>query len=100
MEDSQKQISRIQLFLDVVVIVVSYLLAWWIQFELVVDENIGRLPFEVYAAVLLFLIPGLLFLYYAFNLYTSRRIEGRRLEIGNIIKANTIMILVALACFS
>ena len=26
MEDSQKQISRIQLFLDVVVIVVSYLL--------------------------------------------------------------------------
>ena len=99
MEDSQKQISRIQLFLDVVVIVVSYLLAWWIQFELVVDENIGRLPFEVYAAVLLFLIPGLLFLYYAFNLYTSRRIEGRRLEIGNIIKANTIMILVALAVF-
>ena len=99
MEDSQKQISRIQLFLDVVVIVVSYLLAWWIQFELVVDENIGRLPFEVYAAVLLFLIPGLLFLYYAFNLYTSRRVEGRRLEIGNIIKANTIMILVALAVF-
>lgn len=44
MEDSQKQISRIQLFLDVVVIVVSYLLAWWIQFELVVDENIGMLP--------------------------------------------------------
>ena len=99
MEDSQKQISRIQLFLDVVVIVVSYLLAWWIQFELVVDENIGRLPFEVYAAVLLFLIPGLLFLYYAFNLYTSKRVEGRRLEIGNIIKANTIMILVALAVF-
>ena len=99
MEDSQKQISRIQLFLDVIVIVVSYLLACWIQFELVVDENIGRLPFEVYAAVLLFLIPGLLFLYYAFNLYTSRRVEGRRLEIGNIIKANTIMILVALAVF-
>ena len=36
------------------------------------------------------LVPFFLLLYYAFNLYTSKRIQGRRLEGGNILKANLI----------
>lgn len=43
--------------------------------------------------ILVFIVPGMLLLYYAFNLYTPKRVQGRRLEVGNIIKANTIALL-------
>ena len=39
------------------------------------------------------MIPVYLFLYFAFNLYTSKRVQGRRLELSNIVKANTIGLL-------
>ncbi|MDO5424435.1 MAG: undecaprenyl-phosphate glucose phosphotransferase [Eubacteriales bacterium] len=98
MEDNnQKLINRIQLLLDILVIAGSYLLAWLIQFELIRDETTGKLPFSVYMTALVCFIPGTLFLYYAFNLYTSKRVQGRRLEISNIIKANTIVVLVFLS---
>lgn len=97
MEESQKAINRIQLVLDALVITGSYLLAWLIKFEFIVDDTTGKLPIGTYLSVLLVLIPGLLFMYYAFNLYTSRRVQGRRLEIGNILKANIIGMLAFLA---
>lgn len=97
MEDSQKTINHIQLGLDALVILGSYLLAWLIKFEFIVDETTGKLPLSTYMSALLLLIPGLLFLYYAFNLYTSKRVEGRRLEMGNVLKANTIALLAFLA---
>ncbi|HIS31577.1 MAG TPA: undecaprenyl-phosphate glucose phosphotransferase [Candidatus Limivivens intestinipullorum] len=97
MDDNQKLINRVQLVLDVCVITLSYFLAWLIQFELIVDETTGKLPFSTYMSALIFLIPGILLLYYAFNLYTSKRIQGRRLELGNIIKANGIAVLVFFA---
>jgi len=41
-------------------------------------------------SALLFIVPGYLILNYAFNMYTPKRMQGRRLELSNIIKANTI----------
>ena len=38
-------------------------------------------------------------LYYAFNLYTPKRVQGRRLELSNIIMANTVGILIVFAGF-
>ena len=81
--------------IDGLVIAFSYLLAWFIQFQFLVPHEAGRLSFEKYLVVLGIYLPGLLLLYYAFNLYTPKRVQGRRLEIGNIIKANS----VALAMF-
>jgi hypothetical protein len=40
-----------------------------------------------------------LLLYYAFNLYTPKRVQGRRLELSNIIMANTVGILIVFAGF-
>ncbi|MBP8774990.1 MAG: undecaprenyl-phosphate glucose phosphotransferase, partial [Roseburia sp.] len=37
--------------------------------------------------------------YYAFNLYTPKRVQGRRLELSNIIMANTVGILIVFAGF-
>ena len=93
-KDNQQFLNRMHVFIDAAVIAVSYLLAWLIQFGLFVDDEIGVLPFQTYMFALVFLIPGLLILYYAFNLYTPKRVQGRRLEAGNIVKANVVALLV------
>lgn len=76
--------------MDGIVIIVSYLLAWYIMVRSVDTPEVGVLPPEVYMGVLLVIVPFLLLLYYACNLYTPKRVQGRRLEGSNILKANTI----------
>ena len=39
---------------------------------------------------LIFIVPGYLILYYVFQLYTPKRVQGRRLEAWHVIQANTI----------
>ena len=43
--------------------------------------------------LLIFIIPGYLLLYQAFSLYTPLRMQGRRLVLSNVIKANTLGLL-------
>ena len=78
-------------------IALSYLFACFLQLGFFIQKDIGRLTTEEYLLPLFFVVPGLLLLYYAFNLYTSKRIQGRRLEIGNIVKANSLMLLIFLS---
>lgn len=94
-KDNQSLFNRMHVVIDGLVTAFSYLLAWFIQFHFFVSDNAGKLSFEQYVSVLGIYLPGLLLLYYAFNLYTPKRVQGRRLEISNIIKANSI----ALAMF-
>ena len=75
--------------LDAFVIVIAYFLAWMIKF-LFLDGSVGALPFRTYAAAILPIVPVYLLLYYLFSLYTPKRMQGRRLEMWNIIKANTV----------
>jgi len=88
--DNQKYFNRLQVVLDGLVIVVSYLIAWYIMVRSVDTPDVGVLPPEFYMMVLLIVVPFLLLLYYACNLYTPKRVQGRRLEGGNILKANLI----------
>ena len=48
---------------------------------------------------LLLIVPLYLLLYYAFNLYTPKRVQGRRLEFSNIVISNTVGLLILLAGF-
>lgn len=90
-KENQKHFNRLQVVIDAFVIALSYFLAWVIKFYVpFLNDNVGRLPFRVYMSALLFIVPGYLILNYAFNMYTPRRMQGRRLELSNIIKANTI----------
>ena len=75
--------------LDAFVIIIAYFIAWIIKF-LFLDESIGALPFRVYAAAILPIVPAYLLLYYLFSLYTPKRLQVRRLEMWNIVKANTV----------
>ena len=86
-----------QVLIDGAVIVISYVLSWYLYIEKPQDippVERGVLPPQTYMMALLFIVPCYLILYYACNLYTSKRLVGRRLEIANIIKANTIGMLI------
>ena len=93
-KDNQKHFNMLHVLLDAVVICLSYVLAWWIQFNIIVQDDRGVLPVQVYMSALIFIVPGFLFLYYAFNLYTPKRVQGRRLEMSNIFLANVMGLLV------
>lgn len=49
--------------------------------------------FEEYMFALIFIIPGYLLLYQAFTLYEPLHMQGRRLVLANIIKANVLGLL-------
>lgn len=88
-KDNQKLLNKIHLLLDAVVIVVAYVLAWIVKFEFGRVSG-GVLPREDYFAALLLLIPGYLFLYSAFQLYTPKRTTRTKVEIYTVFKANTV----------
>ncbi len=83
--------------IDAAVICLSYVLAYIFKFVILLDPP--GLSFSQYCVALLFIVPLFLILYLAFNLYTSKRVQGRRLEGGNIIKANALGILIIMAAF-
>lgn len=89
-KDNQKYFNRLQVVLDGFVIIISYLIAWYLMMVNIEGDHIGVLPAEIYIMALVILVPFFLLLYYACNLYTPKRIQGRRLEGGNILKANVI----------
>ena len=68
--------------IDAVVLALSYVLSWYCYVRLGVMNNHperGILPPATYMMALLYIVPGYLLLYYAFNLYASKRFQGRRL---------------------
>ena len=97
-KENQKHFNRLHVVLDAFVIVVSYFIAWVIKF-LFMDQDVGALPFRIYAAAILPIVLVYLLLYYIFSLYTPKRVQGRRLEMWNIVKANTVGIALILGAF-
>ena len=93
-KDNQKHFNRLHVVIDALVIALSYIIAWFIQIHILVKDSAGTLPVQTYMFALVFLVPGFLLLYYAFNLYTPKRVQGRRLEAANIFSANMIGLLV------
>lgn len=96
-KDNQKYFNRLQVVLDACVIIISYLIGWYVMMCSVDERQVGILPPQIYIMALVFLVPFFLLLYYAFNLYTPKRVQGRRLEGSSIIKANVIGGLVFMA---
>ena len=99
-KDNQQHFNRLQVVMDAVVVIVSYSFAWWLKFSSgFVDKEIGVLSFEFYMRALILIVPLYILLYYAFNLYTPKRVQGRRLEFSNIVLSNTVGLLILMAGF-
>ena len=90
-KDNQRLFNRVHVLLDAIVIALSYNVAYFIKFlSPWEDTSVLHLPYYMYMEALPFLIAGYLFLYYEFNLYNSKRASGRAREFYNIVKANTV----------
>lgn len=90
-KDNQKFLNRLHVAVDALVIMFSYVASWHIRFKSGIFElDPWFLSLQEYMKVLVFIVPGYLILYYAFQLYTPKRVQGRRLEAWHVMQANTI----------
>lgn len=91
-EENQKFYNRFLAFIDAVIICVSYWLAWYFRYRstLLFSSSFEAVPQRVYMRALYFVVPSMIVIYSACNLYTSNRVKGRRLEIASIMQANMI----------
>ena len=63
-KENQKLLNRLQVVLDGIVIIVSYVLAWFIRFKSgLFEQDPWALPLDVYMRLLLLIVPGYLILY-------------------------------------
>ena len=95
-KDNQRHFNRLHVFIDAILVAASYLLAWVIRFPLLQGEP--GLAFVYYCWMLVPLVPYTLFVYFAFNLYTPKRVKGRRLEASNVVQANLVVIVTIIVC--
>ena len=94
-KDNQKYFNRLHVIIDAIIIIISYIAGWWLKFKSgIFEEVIWAYTFGEYMRPLIIMVPGFLILYSAFNLYTPKRMQGRRLEIWNLFKANTLGMLI------
>ena len=94
-KNNQKLLNTFHVALDALAIIFSYVAAWHIRFRSGIFEVAPwYLSLQEYMRVLIFLVPEYLLLYYIFQLYTPKRVQGRRLEAWRIIQANVIGIMV------
>ena len=71
MKKAQEQLKNLFIIIDLIVIIGSYLLAWYLIIYSRDDVSIGVLPQEVYFRALIFIAPIYLILYAIFGLYSS-----------------------------
>lgn len=95
-KDNQRHFNRLHVVIDAIAVVMSYLLAWVIRFPVLQGDP--GLSFVHYCYMLIPLVPYTLFVYFAFNLYTPKRVKGRRLEAGNVFQANAVVLITILVC--
>lgn len=90
-KENQRQLNGIHVFIDILVISLSYLLAWFFMFG---GNNNAVLSKELYFIALIPIIPLYILLNAIFGLYAPKRVSGRREEVSNIIRANSIGLLI------
>ncbi|MBP3887101.1 MAG: undecaprenyl-phosphate glucose phosphotransferase, partial [Cellulosilyticum sp.] len=99
--ENQKYLNRLQVFLDLMIIPVSFLIAYYIRFYQM-DDGIHALTFLQNLRPILLSIPLYLIFYNLFDIYSTRRTKPLHVEISAIIKTNIlsgILIMVGLFIF-
>ena len=94
-KDNQKLFNRLHVLLDAVIIVIAYVAAWYFRFKSgFFALSSWYISLTQYMKYLVLIVPVYLALYYLFQLYTPKRVQGRRLEAWHIFQANIIGLLV------
>ena len=91
--ENQKVLNRVYLLCDILIIIISFVYAWLIKFEVFPPEHTMWWPLVQYMKFLIYLIPIYLVIYSFSGVYTPMRQIRLRFEMWNFFKANTIAIL-------
>ena len=90
-KDNQKVFNRLLVLMDAFITSVSFILAYYIKFYILEPgPGIGVLPVRDYFMLLIYIVPGYLFLYFRCKVYTPKRTATGRHEVYRVIQANTI----------
>ncbi|MBE5879398.1 MAG: undecaprenyl-phosphate glucose phosphotransferase [Lachnospiraceae bacterium] len=92
-KDNQKYFNRLHVWLDMFITIISYITAWWLRLVVFSDEGAGVLSQETYFGALLVIVPVYMVLYSVLNLYKSKRYSSNVREIFDIVRANSIGLL-------
>lgn len=96
-KDNQKFLNRLHLVLDILIVIISYMLAWYLKFKSIFFEGIeSKLSFTDYMLSLIWIVPLFLLMYSACSLYSPKRVMGRRVEISKIVQANSLGVMLIL----
>lgn len=89
-KENQKYFNYLLVLADIIVIVISLILAWYLRFKTSIFGDFGESGwgFANYMVPLLIIIPLYMVLYYIFGLYRPQRTSNLISEIGDIIKSN------------
>lgn len=85
--ENQKYLNKLQVFLDLMVIPISFLIAYYIRFYQL-DDGIHSLTFQQNLRPILLSIPLYFIFYNIFDLYSTRRTKPLHVEISSIVKTN------------
>lgn len=90
-KDNQKVFNRLLVLMDAFITAVSFILAYYIKFYIFEHgPGIGVLPIKDYFMLLVYIVPGYLFLYFRCKVYTPKRTATGRHEVYRVLQANTI----------
>ncbi|MDO4284431.1 MAG: undecaprenyl-phosphate glucose phosphotransferase [Eubacteriales bacterium] len=101
-KDNQTYFNRLHVVLDGVVVILSYLLSWYIKFMTAfasTTPGVTAYSARTYFSMLYFIVPLYLILYSMDSLYNSKRSKQIRNEIFEIVRSNTIGIVVLMVVF-
>lgn len=94
--ENQKILNNIQIVLDLIIVILGLVMAYWIRF---IDYEGSYLGFASYLPTLILLLPLYLFLYYLFGLYEPRRRKSVSHEIVKIMQANFLSMMILFSLF-
>lgn len=90
--ENQKYLNKLQVIMDMTIIVISFLLAYYLRFY-ILDGSMSMMFKQSFIPILISL-PIYLILYNVFDLYSPKRTQSIYKEIFSIIKVNFIGLLI------
>nr|WP_307990852.1 undecaprenyl-phosphate glucose phosphotransferase [uncultured Niameybacter sp.] len=85
--ENQRYLNRLQVLLDLLLIIISYILAYCIRFYLL-DNGTISLSLTTSLKPIILTVPVYLILYNMFDIYSARRTKPFHIEVSAIVKTN------------